>query len=79
MQTQRIVNVVDALRTQDRLIVRLSCGHNASIWKMQVQSGGMTQYVNGAEFICDHCPDPPAPTAEELKTVRQLWREAGEP
>jgi hypothetical protein len=75
MQTRRIINVVDAIATQGRLILHLDCRHNISVWAKELMAGHRGTYTRDAQFNCSACPDLPPPT----KAAHQLWKEAGEP
>lgn len=85
MRNRAIVRVVDALASQQRIIVWLECKHTVTITTLQAHDMTAQEVAHmkpGNPWPCPHCPDPPPPTAEDLrrlKTAQQLYREAGEP
>ncbi len=91
MQNRTVLRVVDALRSQGRLIIHLDCGHNHTIWQSDIEArpwvfDGLKEHAGkkliGVTFACDVCPDPPSLSPTEIrqaKTAVQLWKEAGEP
>ena len=85
MRDQPITRVVDALASQQRIILWLGCKHTVTISTLaahDMTTQEIAQMQVGNAWPCPHCPDPPPPTPEDLRrarTARQLWMEAGEP
>lgn len=85
MRDQAVVRAVDALASQQRVILWLACKHTVTITKREVEVMSPAQAVglfSRETWPCPHCPDPPPPVPEDprrVKSARQLWREAGEP
>jgi hypothetical protein len=83
MQHQRITRVINALASQDRILVHIACGHTVSVWRRDLMAtpfGASSQLIIGETYPCQKChdlPEPPPPTRE--KSPRELWRDAGEP
>lgn len=97
-QTVRIrgvVRIIDALSTQERMIIHLVCKHTVSIDRQTLLSSStLSKDLERAsnrlqahdalvEWPCPHCPDEtPQEQARfriEKLTPQQLWKEAGEP
>lgn len=80
MQHQRITRVINALASQDRILVHIACGHTQSIWRRDLMAaplGAPPEFVVGETYPCPKCPDLPPQPRE--KSPRELWRDAGEP
>jgi hypothetical protein len=82
MRTQIIERVVDARAGQQRVIYWLRCGHKISVPK-DVVDRWPAHYLSalnvGASMNCQFCPDAPPEPIVDTRTVRQLWKDAGEP
>lgn len=80
---QKILRTRDLLREQDRITISLACHHVVSVTAVQVAMMRPVEVIEGifrAEtYLCPFCPDPPPQNVNEQKSIRQLWREAGEP
>lgn len=87
MQMRRIERLVNALYTQQRMILHLECRHNISLTATDLEANPKTlewlmKREPGATWNCHYCPDPPQPSVEELRAAQhpiRLWKEAGEP
>lgn len=84
MRIQPVKRIVNALDGQDRFIVQLTCGHNLSVSRQEIDSDPkVLEYLRQAErsgsFGCWECPDPDPEEVRREKSATQLWREAGEP
>lgn len=78
-QARAIKHIVDALRSQDRIIVQLECGHNISITRMQLEADlvpGMTQQelAHADSMLCPFCPDVATRRVGE-DPLHQVWTE----
>ena len=82
MKDQGIVRVVDALASQQRIILWLSCKHTVTISMMAAHMMARHEVEAmrvGEKWPCPHCADPTPEQIREAKTPTQLWKEAGEP
>lgn len=82
MRERFILNVVNVLQTQARLILHLECRHNVSLWLIDQPQLADRIPQRGDTCMCQDCPDPPPPTSAEIrqaKSAKRLWKEAGEP
>lgn len=76
MRERRIVKIVDALASQERIILRLECNHTLSITLAALVEHKPTLEDTA---ICPFCPDVPEAAQAPVKTAQQLWKDAGEP
>lgn len=81
MRAQKIVRVIDARASQDRVILWLACEHKVNITAIDMAKNGwnVDRIKDHPEAMCPFCPDPPPEDPQAVKTPQQLWKEAGEP
>jgi hypothetical protein len=80
MRQQRVTRVVDALRSQGRVIVWMECHHTLSFPSMdQARAGAIMRGDEMLTHDCVFCPDLSQREVRESKSVQRLYREAGEP
>lgn len=77
MRDRRILRSVNALASQQRLIIHLECSHNITVTNLDYAAHQMAvdRRILSQVWPCQFCEDPPPPQ----KTVIQMWHEAGEP
>jgi hypothetical protein len=81
MRAQKLLRVVDALATQNRVILWLECDHKVTVTAQDlVREGWNVQRIKDQPWaMCPFCPDPPPEVKQAAKSANQLWKEAGEP
>lgn len=83
MQIQKITRIVDAMKSQGRVIIWLACHHKISLSQVEVATLP-PNYLRDLAHVyqqtdCPFCPDlPPVPEREKM-SANQLWKDAGEP
>lgn len=81
MRAQKLLRVVDAMATQNRVILWLACEHKVSVTaQAMMKEGWNVQRIKDQPWaMCPFCPDPPPENPQAVKTPQQLFKEAGEP
>lgn len=81
MRRQQVVRIVDASAAQERVIIWLACHHKVSVTTQQavLDPTIIPRVTREWSMDCPFCPDEPQPGASTEKSVKELYREAGEP